>query len=228
MKTRILLITAIAFVGLAVAAPLVGAQAPANYYQAKPEWAHGEMTVPDTGRADMELLVPMEASGFVCVQPEGCKIAVELKLDPFAKWAGSSLEPFTATYNIPTGQPSTAVVIFQPSEDLKLNLAWDVETAPKTGAKQDYVVTTGAYRFEGAAVPQAQQRTGKSSVMTATLPDRPTETNATSGVDCQMDPFNPACATAGTSAPAESPFVDTTLLLSAVVAMGLLFRRRSA
>lgn len=230
MKSRVLVIAAgLVFLGL-VLAPTTTAQAPSTYVKAKLTWAHGEMTVPDTGRADMPLEVTLEASGFVCAPPGPCAVSVELKLDSFAKWAGSSLEPFTAHFTIPANAPGAGAATYTATEDIKLNLAWDLETAPKTNAKQVYVVSTGAYKIEGSTAPlNVQQQSAKSEPMTATLPDRPETANGTSGaVDCAQDPFAPACATLQTSAPAESPAIDTGILLASLAVFAMVFRRRRA
>ena len=227
MKTGILLVAAVAFVGLAIV-PSASAQGPSgNYYTVKMEWAHGEMTVPDTGRADMPLTVTLEASGFVCAPPGPCPVTVELKLDSFAKWAGASLEPFSAHFSIPATQPGANPQTYPSTEEIKLNLAWDLEGAPRTGAKQDYVVKTGNMKLDGATVPLGiQPRAAQTTPMGATMPDRPAEINATTAVDCQMDPFNPACANAATTAAAESPGIDGAILIASVAALGYAYRRR--
>ena len=226
MKLRILLIAAAVMVSGLALAPMATAQAPPNYYTVKLEWAHPDMPVPDTGRADMELAATLEATGFVC--PQACKISVELKLDSFAKWAGSSLEPFTATFEIPQGQPGTTVTNYESKEDIKLNLAWDLETAPRTGASQIYVVSTGKYAVEGTPITNPSPRPAKSAPMTATLPDRPAEVNSTVAPDCASDPFNPACANLATTAPAESPAIDAGILLASLAVFAVVLRRRRA
>lgn len=226
MKLRILLIAAAFLVSGLALAPMATAQVPQNYYTVNLEWAHGEMVVPDTGRADMELISTLEASGFVC--PQGCVVSIELKLDSFAKWAGSSLEPFTAKFNIPGGGPGLNPVTYEATEDIKLNLAWDLETAPRTGASQVYVVSAPSAKIEGASSPPATYRSAKSTPMTATLPDRPAEINSTVAPDCASDPFNPACANMATTAPAESPAIDTGILLASLAVFALVFRRRRA
>lgn len=207
---------------------MTSAQVPTPQYTFTLEWAHPEVTVPDTGRTDVDLIVKMVARDFVCAPPGPCKVSVELKLDSFAKWAGSSLEPFTATFTLPANEPGVGERSYAPDEDIKLNLAWDVETAPKTGAKQVYVAQTANAKIEGATVPQVQPRNGKSAPLTATLPDRPVEVNATAAIDCQSDPFNPACANMATTAPAESPAIDTGILLASLAVFALVFRRRRA
>ncbi len=229
MKLRILLISAVFLLSGLALAPMATAQgAPANYYVATLEWAHGEMTVPDTGRADMLLTVKLEAGGFVCVNQLPCEVRVELKLDSFAKWAGSSLEPFTAKFNVQNGEPGANPRTYDSTEEIKLNLAWDLETAPRAGAKQIYVVSTGRYASEGAMLPAPTARPAKSLPMTAMLPDRPLEVNSTTPIDCASDPFNPQCANMASTAPAESPAIDTGILLASLAVFAMVFRRRRA
>ena len=228
MKVRILLIAAtLLFAAVAAGTPTAAAQG-GNYIQAKLDWEHADMTVPDTGRADMGLVTKLEASGFVCAPPDGCTITAQIQLQTFTKWAGASLEPFTATFKIPAGAPGPNPVIYTSTEEIKLNLAWDLETAPRTGAKQIYVAEVGTdkYAVQGTPVPQYQPRAAKSAPMTATLPDRPAEVNASTAVDCSMDPFNPACANAATTAAAESPGIDAGILLASLAMFAVVFRRR--
>lgn len=227
MKLRILLISAVFVLSGLALAPMATAQAPANYYRVTFEWAHGEMTVPDTGRADMDLEVKLEASGFVCVGQTPCRVSVELKLDSFAKWAGASLEPFTAEFEIPNGQPGANPQTYESTEDIKLNLAWDLETAPRAGAKQVYVVTANP-KMDGTTLPSPQPSASKSLPMEAMLPDRPVEINSTSPVDCSSDPFNPVCATMGSTAAAESPAMDPVILLASLAVFAVVLRRRRA
>lgn len=230
MKLRILLISAVFLLSGMALAPMATAQT-GNYYTATFEWAHGEMVVPENGRADMDLTVKLETAGFVCVSATGCQVAVELKPDSFAKWAGASLEPFTAEFSIPNGAPGQGPVVYDSccgSEEIKLNLAWDLETAPRAGAKQIYVVNTGKYTAEGAMLPSPTSRVAKSAPMTATLPDRPVEVNSTTPIDCASDPFNPQCANMASTAPAESPGIDTGILLASLAVFAMVFRRRRA
>jgi MYXO-CTERM domain-containing protein len=228
MKARILLVAAVVLVSGLALVPTTSAQAPSgNYYTVKLEWAHGEMTVPDTGRADMPLTATLEASGFVCTQE--CTVTAELKLDSFTKWAGASLEPFSVHFKIPGTQPGANPMTYPATEEVKLNLAWDLESAPRAGAQQIYVVKTGNMKVDGGpALPNPQAREGKSLPMTATLPDRPVEQLNATSVDCASDPFNPACANAATTAAAESPGIEPALLLASVVGVAFVFRRRRA
>lgn len=228
MKPRILKIVLASVALLALAAPMTSAQAPQNYLKCYSEWLHSEMTVPDNGKADMAVTIRCEGSGFVCTGGGApTSVKVQISLESFAKWAGSSMEPKEVTVkpDIQPGYPATGV--WKAEAPTALNLAWNVEDAPKAGAKQDYVISIPSGNIKltpSDCAPSVAKQAWKSPPMTAGLPDRPVTPTGT-GVDCATDPFQAACQNLTPTDVAKSPSFDVSLLALAIMGLVFVLRR---
>lgn len=178
--------------------------------------------VPDTGRTDVPIVVKGTIEGTVCQQID---FVVSLKLDSFAKWAGASLEPHDLRFTVPAGAYISPTQL--PAQETALNLAWDLEAAPRKGATQDYYITIPSAfpKNGGPCAPPPSEIGGKFGPVTATLVDRvdaPTPTDN----ECAVDPFLPACTTS------ISPIVTTPgfggpLLVAAIGALVVALRKRT-
>lgn len=227
MKTRILLWGLAGLVGLTVAAPFGTAQTEPARVVFTAEFAHPSMPLPEGGRADMPVIVRGMIAGTTCAQAPTYTVTV--KLDTFAKWAGASMEPFSVKFQGPSPGPGPLATASMGEQETSLNFAWDVESAPKKGAKQDYYVIISGPEVQAeneVCQPPTSKQGGKFGPMTATLPDKPDAANATGPADCAADPFQAACQGLQTSEPANSPAFDAALLVAAVLGLGYVLRRR--
>lgn len=230
MKLRVLALSCFLLVSAALLLPAASAQGlPQGTLRFTISFEHDSMPIPVDGRADMPVHVKLEAENFVCAEP--WKFSVDVKAHPFAKWAGASLEPPKVAFTINQGQPGLQnKVPYQ--QDTVLNLAWDVESAPKQNAKQDYILVTAAVRDDPttrrSCAPSFREVHEASPPMTATLPDRTQDNQTVSEVGCDVDPFQARCQAAVPEAVEESAGLDTAVFLAALAVVMIRVRRRAA
>jgi MYXO-CTERM domain-containing protein len=215
-RTHVLLIL---FLAVLVVTPTVAAQ---GSIKIEAQWDKSGLVLPESGRADVPLIVNAKVSGTNCAAEE--TVGVALKLEPFMKWAGASMLPPQVTFKIPAG-PTTAEQTISSEQDPLLNVAWDTEGAPRFGAQQTYVVVIRAEDVQtngGPCLPEMRVEGTRSDPLTVQMADRPVQDEP---VDCTVDPYQPSCATTSAEpappAPAAGPLV---LLLVVALAAGI--RRR--
>ena len=216
MLRALLLVTA----GIIVLAftPLAAAQATMKI---ETVWAHPEVLLPELGREDVALTVNAKVSGTNCAAEQ--TFTIDLTLDTFEKWAGASFIPKQVSFKVPAG-PVMAEQRLEEQEAV-LNIAWDVEEAPRYEAAQQYrVVIVGdeVAKSGGPCLPDVVVEDHTSEPLRIYMEDRP---EIKQELPCSEDPYQPKCTTQSAEpvppAPAAGPLV---LLL--ILALATLVRRR--
>lgn len=136
------------------------------------ELEHGRMQLNDNGRHMMPLQVQLTAENFTCPQP--LRVAASLALEYENKWAGASLEPPEARWTLGTLEPGALGRASRHSETV-LDIAWDLEGAPRHHARQNYTVVPKDVKMEtlGSCVPPpGSVHVRRGPPMEAWLPDR--------------------------------------------------------
>lgn len=211
MRTRFLVLAAI---GLLVALPSVSAQ---SVMRISAEWEKESLDLPESGRVDVPLIVKATISGTSCVQEQ--TYTVDLKLASFAKWSGASFLPTQVAFKVPQGP----VVGEQrlPDQEAVLNLAWNLDDAPRKDALQDYVAIIRAdevTKSGGPCLPDPKIETKDSEPLRVVLADRLV---ADPNVSCLDDPAQAKCVSTSAppdpNVPAAGPMVLLMVLLLATV-----------
>lgn len=239
MTPRFALTTLAFFLAAALLVPAATAQStppkPQVFVTVKWEAEH-EMVMDEGGRVDMGLIVDFVGVDFVCAT--AAKYKVEIGVDAFPKWAGASVVPKTVPtgtghFEFPAGQPGAQKVAAQGSgnSEAKLNIAWDVETAPRENAMHEYKVRAAKVTLvEGTCSGSPAYDTPWSTPMVVRLPDRPDTANETvSAAVCDENPFAPGCPGSTPTAltdGGESPGPDVLIVLLGMVGLVGLWRRR--
>lgn len=216
MMRRFLL--ASAALALLIGAPVSSAQ---SVMEISAEWEQESLELPESGRGDMPLILKARISNTNCAQEQS--YIVEVKLASFAKWGGASLLPPTATFKVPAGPVAGEQEL--PDQEIELNIAWDLEQAPRTDAVQQYVALIrpdDVTKTGGPCVPDAKIETTDSEPLRVTLPDR---SFPDADLSCLDDPNQPKCIT--TSAPpGPTPGIGPFALLTLIAMVALVRRRR--
>jgi hypothetical protein len=240
MRARFLLVTALLLTGLLLI-PAAAAQQPNPKINAIAKWeVDHEMVLPESGRGDMGVILDVTGIDFVCVQ--AMKIKVNVNIDTsFPKWAGASMVP----RNVPTapaqyfvfdgGNPGTGTVKHatgSPNTEAKLNIAWDLESAPKKNAMQEYQIKAEVKIVEQGVCSTSSPPVNapKSAAMVVRMPDRIDDINATSGAEiCDDNPFASGCPGATASQAANdggnAPGPDVLIILLGLVGTVGIWRR---
>lgn len=230
MNLRILTLSCALLATLALVVPAASAQPQAQgILKFTISFEHEDMSLPLDGRADMPVHVKASAENFVCLQP--WKFVVDVKAHPFAKWAGASIEPPKVSFEVPQGQPGLNTKRDFTAETT-LNLAWNVEDAPKRNAKQEYILVAAAMRDDPGTtrncVPSFNPTYEASPPMTAALPDRTDQNQSLSEVGCDIDPFQPKCHATAQEVREDTAGLDTAIFLGVLALMMIGLRRRTA
>lgn len=217
MRSLVLVLTALC---LSIASPVAAAQ---SVMKISAEWAQDSLELPESGRANVPLIVKATMVGTSCAQEQSYTVGV--KLASFSKWAGSSLVPAQATFKVPPGPIVSEQPL--PEQEIVLNIAWDLEDAPRKDAMQPYVAVIRPDQVSksgGPCLPDAKIETTDSETLRVTLPDR---LFPEADVSCLDDPRQPKCAT--TSAPPEpTPNLGPLVVLGLIGVVAFVRRRRVA
>ncbi|HEX9816435.1 MAG TPA: hypothetical protein VGB18_05600 [Candidatus Thermoplasmatota archaeon] len=203
---------------LFVALPTASAQAVMTI---SAEWERSTYELSENGRGDVPLIVHATIVGTNCAQEQ--TYTVKVKLASFSKWGGASLLPPQVTFKVPAGP----IVAEQrlPDQETLLNLAWNLDDAPRKGAVQEYVAIIrgdDVTKSGGPCLPDPRYETADSEPLRVTLADRLV---ADPDVSCLDDPMQEKCVS--TSAPPENPVPSAgPLVLLIVIGMATIVRRR--
>lgn len=187
------------------------------------------MSLPDTGKMSRAFSVAADASGFACSKESYYSVVV--LMGEFDKWAGASLNPSKARFKVSVGSPGATRTTLPPQE-IRLEVAWDLESRPATGAKWTYELRFDptSLRLEtdtgGACAPEVKPRFGDAAHLTVTMADLPTDAKA--AADCSVAPDLPECQfgaaeVGGGSSPGPS---TALLIMGACLLAGALRTRR--
>lgn len=191
--------------------------------------AHPEMPLPENGKRTHVFLIKAAAKEFSCAQKTEFGIALLPMEHP--KWAGASLNPSNGfvKFEVAAQHPGLTGTESLGDKEVRLEVEWDVESRPKTGARHEYVVrfdTTSYDAGTGTCAPTPVAHYGDDVKLAVTMPDVVEEENVTA--DCAVAPELPECQTAipagdeGGSAPG----LPAALAVVATLAVAVLARRR--
>lgn len=231
MNARIALLATLVFVASVVFAPSSVAQTSPKF-EVTATWAMNmpTHTLKKDGRDNMEITVIAKAQDFICAGTFEYSVVVAVE-GSFEQWAGSSVEKDLVTLTWEAQEPGNNPGKTKTWEGkTRLNIAWDLETAPRQGAKQVYKVKPQEYKkgINGKTGPCIQEPPVPSLIsspeMVVSLPDR-LEANGTEEEPCDQNPDQLKCKTS--VPPAEdSPAPGVMILVGALGLVAYLRRRQ--
>ena len=157
----------LAFLTLVALTPTAQSQA-TGIMQFDLNFKEAELTLSERGRGSVELEAKLTFQNVRCVEP--AKVSAQLRMAPFNKWAGASLLPPQLSWKVPLAgdRPESPVAT------TRLDIQWDVATAPTMDAEQVYEASFDNAKVEGGPCTiSPQNRFGDPAQVRVKLPDRP-------------------------------------------------------